>query len=156
MRVQKAENVNKALEFITSRGVKLTNIGPEGMLICTLLYHRIKSLPNRKTSLTATWSLSSEWYGHSSCGLRLRTSGTSNFHLTFGGMHNSLSLVKKVSQLKRVSYYGASGRHNLTKKLTCKTLHTAGLTDLHCMYCHHHTFNHWRWRSLQMRTYSLP
>ena len=33
MRVQKAENVNKALEFITSRGVKLTNIGPEGMLV---------------------------------------------------------------------------------------------------------------------------
>ncbi|EEB93822.1 hypothetical protein MPER_07475 [Moniliophthora perniciosa FA553] len=31
MRIQKAENVNKALEFITSRGVKLTNIGPEGM-----------------------------------------------------------------------------------------------------------------------------
>lgn len=30
MRVQKAENVNKALEFITARGVKLTNIGPEG------------------------------------------------------------------------------------------------------------------------------
>ncbi|KJA20162.1 hypothetical protein HYPSUDRAFT_142622 [Hypholoma sublateritium FD-334 SS-4] len=29
IRVQKAENVNKALEFITSRGVKLTNIGPE-------------------------------------------------------------------------------------------------------------------------------
>ena len=33
MRVQKAENVNKALEFITSRGVKLTNIGPEGSCI---------------------------------------------------------------------------------------------------------------------------
>ncbi len=32
MRVQKAENVNKALEFITSRGVKLTNIGPDGNL----------------------------------------------------------------------------------------------------------------------------
>lgn len=32
MRIQKAENVNKALEFITSRGVKLTNIGPEGIL----------------------------------------------------------------------------------------------------------------------------
>lgn len=30
IRVQKAENVTKALEFITSRGVKLTNIGPEG------------------------------------------------------------------------------------------------------------------------------
>ena len=33
MRVQKAENVNKALEFISSRGVKLTNIGPEGMIL---------------------------------------------------------------------------------------------------------------------------
>jgi hypothetical protein len=31
IRVQKAENVNKALEFINSRGVKLTNIGPEGL-----------------------------------------------------------------------------------------------------------------------------
>lgn len=30
MRVQKAENVTKALDFIASRGVKLTNIGPEG------------------------------------------------------------------------------------------------------------------------------
>ena len=30
MRVQKAENVNMALKFIRSRGVKLTNIGPEG------------------------------------------------------------------------------------------------------------------------------
>jgi hypothetical protein len=35
MRVQKAENVNKALEFITSRGVKLTNIGPEGEAFIT-------------------------------------------------------------------------------------------------------------------------
>ncbi|KAF8262271.1 calponin homology domain-containing protein [Lactarius quietus] len=32
MRVQKAENVNKALEFITSRGIKLTNIGPEDII----------------------------------------------------------------------------------------------------------------------------
>lgn len=30
IRVQKVENVNKALEFIASRGVKLTNIGSEG------------------------------------------------------------------------------------------------------------------------------
>ena len=35
MRVQKAENVNLALEFITSRGVKLTNIGPEGVCPCS-------------------------------------------------------------------------------------------------------------------------
>ncbi|KAG8951154.1 alpha-actinin [Tulasnella sp. 419] len=32
MRVQKAENVTKALEFITSRGVKLTNIGSEDIV----------------------------------------------------------------------------------------------------------------------------
>lgn len=32
IRIQKAENVNKALEFITSRGVKLTNIGPEDII----------------------------------------------------------------------------------------------------------------------------
>lgn len=30
MRVQMAENVNKALEFIKSRGVVLTNVGAEG------------------------------------------------------------------------------------------------------------------------------
>ncbi|EJC97825.1 actin cross-linking [Fomitiporia mediterranea MF3/22] len=32
MRIQKAENVNLALEFINSRGVKLTNIGPEDII----------------------------------------------------------------------------------------------------------------------------
>lgn len=32
IKVQMAENVNKALEFITSRGVKLTNIGPEDII----------------------------------------------------------------------------------------------------------------------------
>ncbi|KAF9779654.1 actinin-like protein [Thelephora terrestris] len=32
MRIQKAENVNRALEFINSRGVKLTNIGPEDII----------------------------------------------------------------------------------------------------------------------------
>lgn len=32
MRVQKAENVNKALQFIQSRGVTLTNIGPEDVV----------------------------------------------------------------------------------------------------------------------------
>lgn len=39
MRVQKAENVNKALEFITSRGVKLTNIGSEGGLSVYVLFN---------------------------------------------------------------------------------------------------------------------
>lgn len=39
MRVQKAENVNKALEFIRQRGVKLTNIGPEGMAVQRIFRH---------------------------------------------------------------------------------------------------------------------
>lgn len=38
MRVQKAENVNQALEFINSRGVKLTNIGPEGIYILDFMF----------------------------------------------------------------------------------------------------------------------
>ena len=33
MRVQKAENVNRALQFIKGSGVVLTNIGPEGRLL---------------------------------------------------------------------------------------------------------------------------
>lgn len=33
MRIQRVENVNKALEFIKHRGVSLTNIGAEGNLI---------------------------------------------------------------------------------------------------------------------------
>ena len=37
MRVQKAENVTKALDFIASRGVKLTNIGPEGGVVMRIL-----------------------------------------------------------------------------------------------------------------------
>jgi len=47
MRVQKAENVNKALEFITSRGVKLTNIGPEGNLCHFFLISSLFSIVRR-------------------------------------------------------------------------------------------------------------
>lgn len=39
MRVQKAENVNKALEFIRQRGIKLTNIGPEGAVVLNKTWH---------------------------------------------------------------------------------------------------------------------
>ena len=58
IKVQMAENVNKALEFITSRGVKLTNIGPEGepfpsvsccqiLLLCALhiCFRILKGIP---------------------------------------------------------------------------------------------------------------
>ena len=64
MRIQKAENVNKALEFITSRGVKLTNIGPEGMLLCVQRRPEIERLEfadiidgNLKLILGMIWTL---------------------------------------------------------------------------------------------------
>lgn len=64
MRVQKAENVNKALEFITSRGVKLTNIGPEGPLFLLSTNLTASSFPksdiidgNLKLILGMIWTL---------------------------------------------------------------------------------------------------
>ena len=59
MRVQKAENVNKALDFIASRGVKLTNIGPEGGVVVVLGVRDICALmPMLQTSSTETLSSS--------------------------------------------------------------------------------------------------
>jgi hypothetical protein len=54
MRIQKAENVNTALEFITSRGVKLTNIGPEGEMHCARV--ACTSTHDCQTSSTVTQS----------------------------------------------------------------------------------------------------
>lgn len=59
--MQKAENVNKALEFISSRGVKLTNIGPEGQ--GSLLSQHVSKHPadiidgNLKLILGMIWTL---------------------------------------------------------------------------------------------------
>jgi hypothetical protein len=58
MRVQKAENVNKALEFITSRGIKLTNIGPEGNSWC--FFSSFPAFHGPQISLMVASSLSSE------------------------------------------------------------------------------------------------
>lgn len=44
MRVQKAENVNKALQFIKGSGVVLTNIGPEGRLTHKIILHVVMAL----------------------------------------------------------------------------------------------------------------
>ena len=62
LRVQKAENVNKALEFITSRGVKLTNIGPEGtnrLLTSQVAYSHHSDIidGNLKLILGMIWTL---------------------------------------------------------------------------------------------------
>ena len=37
MRIQRVENVNKALEFIKHRGVSLTNIGAEGTYTLSII-----------------------------------------------------------------------------------------------------------------------
>lgn len=62
MRIQKAENVNRALEFINSRGVKLTNIGPEGSPHWKTLRTLLTSHPdiidgNLKLILGMIWTL---------------------------------------------------------------------------------------------------
>lgn len=61
MRVQKAENVTKALDFIRSRGIVLTNIGPEGTCGCfnglTILTKSDIMDQNLKLILGMIWTL---------------------------------------------------------------------------------------------------
>lgn len=62
MRVQKAENVNKALQFIKGSGVVLTNIGPEGEPYKRIVVERLPGLSciGTQTSSTEISSLYSE------------------------------------------------------------------------------------------------
>lgn len=48
MRFHKIANVNKALEFISSKGVKLVSIGAEGMRISPISAHIIPNLAEEK------------------------------------------------------------------------------------------------------------
>jgi hypothetical protein len=52
MRIQKAENVNRALEFINSRGVKLTNIGPEGTSLIWSVWRPVFTQPQISSMVT--------------------------------------------------------------------------------------------------------
>ena len=123
MRVQKAENVNKALEFITSRGVKLTNIGPEGRsplcgpstsasrLITFSNPIRVDIIDgNLKLILGMIWTLI------------LRFTIADIRYVCF---YSSLWLIvtytcilkaKKVYQQRRVSCFGVSARQNPTRR----------------------------------------
>lgn len=78
MRIQKAENVNKALEFINSRGVKLTNIGPEGKLLPVMSSRLYDS--HSQISSTETWSSSLAWYGLSFFDSQSQISGMFQFN----------------------------------------------------------------------------
>ena len=133
MRVQKAENVNMALEFITSRGVKLTNIGPEGTFLY-LFYDSFNWLlldiidGNLKLILGMIWTLI------------LRFTIADIRFVLFPGMIQhlfdlfipSFPKAKKASLRKKGYSSGVNARRNLTKKSTCRISHIVGLMGLHC------------------------
>ena len=57
MRFHKIANVNKALDFIASKGVKLVSIGAEGMEICTSLLKK-EYLISKRVFLLVSWYIS--------------------------------------------------------------------------------------------------
>lgn len=131
MRVQKAENVNKALEFITSRGVKLTNIGSEGGLSAYLLF--IYEIPilhldiidgNIKLILGMIWTLI----------LRFTIADIRCVVHTMSILHSSKTspTVKRVCPQKRVFFFGVSERLSRMKKLMFRTSRIVGLTVSPC------------------------
>jgi hypothetical protein len=127
IRVQKAENVTMALDFIASRGVKLTNIGPEG---------EQSSLPHSERIFMQKWLdiidgnlkliLGMIWT------LILRFTIADIKYATVSFLLNAsvyLSLVKKVFQQKRVSYSGVSVKQSRTTKSIYRTSLIVGAMD---------------------------
>lgn len=116
MRIQKAENVNKALEFINSRGVKLTNIGPEGLsradpiVIPSLSSSYLTDIidGNLKLILGMIWTLILRF---TIADIRCTILSSDTPLLS-----NLIIQVKKVCRRRRGFSSGARGRPNLTKK----------------------------------------
>lgn len=52
MRFHKIANVNKALEFISSKGVKLVSIGAEGRRNSAVFLHFVPDLPEEKRRIS--------------------------------------------------------------------------------------------------------
>ena len=129
MRVQKAENVNMALEFIRSRGVKLTNIGPEGTFYS---YHDFIRLILFLDIMLAVSSSSLVWYEHLFYASPSRTSGSSSSLLTSLGSLNTFAESEEGLFAKEGLLLGVNVKQNLTKKSTCRIFHIVGLTDLPC------------------------
>ena len=131
IRVQKAENVNKALEFITSRGVKLTNIGPEGAQTSVyFVVHVSDSIEdiidgNLKLILGMIWTLILRFtiadirYVYHHC---IRDTYTDVLFMK----------AKKVFPRKKVSSFGVNARQNHTTKLTSKISPIVGLMGSLC------------------------
>ena len=134
MRVQKAENVNKALEFINSRGVKLTNIGPEGLTWTTVLIthalifylsHRHHGWESEAYSWHDLDAYSAFHYrGHQVHWMQLL--------YTLLLLTNLILQVKKVYRRRRGFFCGAKERPNPTKKWMCKTFPSVGQMALLC------------------------
>jgi len=131
MRVQKAENVNKALEFITSRGVKLTNIGPEGVWLCPdncggssdifLVVDIIDG--NLKLILGMIWTLI----------LRFTIADIrylSTIHILAIILIGNQ--VKRVYRQKKVCFFGVNEKRSLIKKSMFKTSRSVGRMGLLC------------------------
>ncbi len=133
MRVQKAENANKALEFITSRGVKLTNIGPEGnswrffssfpffKYFADIIDGNLKLILGMIWTLVLRFTIADIKYDLPKIP-RVQTNSS-----------YSRPQVKKVSPLKKACCSGVSGRRRHIKKLMSKIFPLAGLTDLRCL-----------------------
>lgn len=130
MRVQKAENVNKALEFITSRGVKLTNIGPEGSAYFWKYFYtephgRADIIDgNVKLILGMIWTLILRFtIADIRCLCPLL--------LPWRSFDRSYS-VKKGFPPRKVFSSGASAKRNPTKRSMFKTFQLVGPMVLHC------------------------
>lgn len=129
MRVQKAENVNKALEFINSRGVKLTNIGPEGdfrcMVQCYLFITFLDIIDgNLKLILGMIWTLILRF---TIADIRFATS-----IYAFSFETQSTLKVKRVSQRRKAFSCGAKGKQSHTRKSMCRISLAVGQMGLHC------------------------
>lgn len=131
MRIQKAENVNKALEFINSRGVKLTNIGPEGHQ-----GHCVSTLPltcysvtdiidgNLKLILGMIWTLI----------LRFTIADIrfASLRIYHGHSEHVFFLAKRAFLLKKAYSCGANARQNRTQKSTFRISRSVGQMGLLC------------------------
>jgi len=124
-----------ALEFITSRGVKLTNIGPEGTSLHDDSIECIQPTPllfldiidgNLKLILGMIWTLILRFTIAD-----IRFILPPRLHL-FDLFIPSFSKVKKASPQKKGYSSGVNARQNHTKKSTYRISHIAGLMGLPC------------------------
>jgi hypothetical protein len=131
MRVQKAENVNKALEFINSRGVKLTNIGPEGKTEVAVDLYFFEFFPcrhHRWKSETHTWHDMDAYPPFHHRGHQVQLT------IIVNDLEKMLTilLVKKACPPRRVYSFGVNGKQSHMMKSMCKISPSAGLMDLLC------------------------